>query len=173
MNKLNKIITGAALTTLLAGQAVAGTLGATSTDNSIVSLEVVDRVQITNVDNIALGAYGGTGTLTGATQYCVFRNGADNYTVKLTTDTGAYQVSSASTLENISFSVNVDSDADASNGQPLAYNTASIGMAGSAQTNCGGLDNGAIEVNFAQADLLAVSSGNDYTATMTILVEPI
>ena len=31
----------------------------------------------------------------------------------------------------------------------------------------------AIEVSFAHADLLVASSANDYTATMTILVEPI
>ncbi len=173
MNKFSKVLATATISTLFASQALAGSLGATSTDSSILSLEVVDRVQITNVDDIAMGAYSGTGTLSGATQYCVYRNGGDNYTIKLTTNTGSFKVTSATTLEDIVFTAKIDSDADASNGTPIAYNTASAGMAGSAQTNCGGADNGAIEVSFAQADLLAVSSGNDYTATMTILVEPI
>ncbi len=173
MNQFSKTAAAIAFGSLVAGQALAGTLGATSTDTSIVSLEVVDRVQITNVDNIALGAYSGTGVLSGATQYCVFRNGGDNYTLKLTTDTGAFKVSSATTLQDINFTVKADADADASNGQIMTYNVASTAMAGSALTDCGGLDNGSIEVSFSQADLLAVKSGNDYTATMTILVEPI
>ena len=50
---------------------------------------------------------------------------------------------------------------------------ATAGMPGAATTNCGVIDNGAIEVSFAQADLLAASSATDYTATMAIQVEPI
>ena len=173
MNKLNKVITGVTFGTLFASQVFAGSLGATSTDTSVVSLEVVDRVQITNVDNIGLGAYSGTGDLSGATEYCVHRNGGDDYTIKLSTNTGSFKVSSATTSEDIDFTVKVDADADASDGDAVTYNVASAAMAGSGQTNCGGADNGAIEVKFVQADLLAVSSGSDYTATMTILVEPI
>jgi len=162
-----------AFATLLTGQAVAGTLGATSTDNSVVSLEIVDRVQITNVDDIVLGAYGGTGVLSGSTQYCVFRNGGDDYKVTLTTDTGSFKVSSIISGDNINFTAKIDSDADASDGVAVVYNIATAAMAGAATTNCGAADNGAIEVSFAQADLLAASSAADYTATMTILVEPI
>jgi hypothetical protein len=173
MRKLNKIMTGVALGTIVAGQAFAGALGGTSTDDSIVTLEVVDLVQITNVDNIPLGAYSGTGVLSGATQYCVFRNGGDDYTMKLSTDTGSFKVSSASTLDDINFTVKVDGDSDASDGQDLTYNTASTGIAGSGLANCGGADNGAIQVSFTQTDLLAASTGSDYTATMTLLVEPI
>ncbi len=173
MNSFKKIAAGVTLGSMIAGQAMAGTLGDTSSDNSVVTLEIADKVQITNVDNISLGAYSGTGALTGETEYCVHRNGGDNYTVKLTTNTGAFQVTSATTSENINFAMKVDGDTDASDGEALTYNTASSGMAGSATTNCGGGDNGALEVSFAQADLLAVSSANDYTATVTILVEPI
>ena len=171
-NFTKKLITGAVLGAL-AAPALAGSLGSTSSDNSIVSLEVVDLVQISNVDNIALGAYSGTGVLSGETEYCVFRNGGDDYTVKLTTDTGSFKVSSATTTQDIDFTVKVDADTDASDGQSLTYNVASAAMAGSSALDCGSSDNGSIEVSFAQADLLAVSSANDYTATMTILVEPI
>jgi hypothetical protein len=44
MNKLNKVFTGIAFGTLFASQVFAGSLGATSTDSSVVSLGVVDRV---------------------------------------------------------------------------------------------------------------------------------
>jgi hypothetical protein len=49
LNKLNKVFTGFAFGTLFASHVFAGSLGATYTDSSVVSLEVVDRVQITNV----------------------------------------------------------------------------------------------------------------------------
>ncbi len=173
MNRIYTTLVGFTLAATFTGQAYAGSLGATSTDTSVISLEVVDRVQITGVNDIVLGSYSGVGTLNGATGYCVHRNGGDDYTVKLTTDTGAFKVTSATTLEDIVFTAKVDSDPDASDGTPIAYNTASSAMPGSAQLDCGGTDNGAIEVSFAQADLLAASTGSDYTATMTILVEPI
>jgi hypothetical protein len=171
--KIVKLAAGLAMGTFFVAQASAGTLGATSTDTSIVTLEVVDLVQITNINDIALGAYSGTGTLSGATEYCVFRNGGDDYTVKLTTDTGSFKVNSPTTGDDIVFTAKIDADADASDGEAVVYNVASSAMAGSDQTNCGGADNGAIEVSFAQSDLLSASSGNDYRATMTVLVEPI
>ncbi len=173
MNTFNKIVTGLALSTVVAGSALAGTIGDTSTDNSVVTLEIADKVQITNVDNISLGAYSGAGAFTGETEYCVHRNGGDSYTVKLTSNTGAFHLTSATTTENINFALKVDADTDASDGQALTYNTASSGMSGSALVNCGGGDNGALEVSFTQADLLAVSSANDYTATLTVLIEPL
>jgi hypothetical protein len=173
MKKLGKIGILVSLSTLLAGQALAGTLGATSSDNSVITLEVGARVQITNVDDIALGAYSGTGVLSGSTEYCVYKSGGDDYTVTLTTDTGSFKVSSVTTADDINFTAKVDADADASDGVAVTYNVASAAMTGAATTNCGGSDNGAIEVSFAQADLLAASSAADYTATMTILVEPL
>ena len=173
MKRLNKIKVLVSLSTLLACPAFAGSLGATSTDNSIITLEVGATVQITNVDDIALGAYGGTGVLSGSTEYCVHKSGGDNYTVTLTTDTGSFKVSSVTTGDDINFTAKIDDDADASNGTAVTYNVATAAMTGAATTNCGGTDNGAIEVSFAQADLLAASSAADYTSTMTILVEPL
>ncbi len=173
MNTLEKIRILVTFGALLAGQASAGTLGATSTDDSVITLEVGASVQISNVDDISLGAYGGTGVFSGSTEYCVHKSGASNYRVTLTTDTGSFKVSSITSGDNINFTAKIDGDADASDGAVVTYNVATAAMTGSASTNCGGTDNGAIEVSFAQADLLAVSSAADYTATMTILVEPI
>lgn len=174
MNTFNKkAIAGFVFGTMVAGQAFAGSLGATSSDTSLVTLEIADKVQITEVDNIPLGAYSGTGVLSGETEYCVHRNGGDDYNLKLTTDTGSFKVSSATTSEDIDFSVMVDDSATAADGEAMTYNTASGALAGSAEVDCGGNDNGALEVTFAQEDLLAVSSANDYKATITILVTPI
>ncbi len=151
-----------------------GSLGTSSTGTSQVSLTVNDRVQISSVEDIALGAYGGTGDMVGSSQYCVFRNGGGNYKVTLTSNEGVFQVASATSGDTIPFTVKVDDDLDASDGESLTYATASsVAMTGDVAASCGGTDNAEIDVTFAEADLQAVGSANDYQATITILVEPI
>ncbi|MEX1237690.1 MAG: hypothetical protein WD994_05425 [Pseudomonadales bacterium] len=179
MNKFNNtMITGFALAAVLtSGQALAatdGTLGTNSTGTSDISLEIADRVQITSMADIALGAWGGAGDLVGSSEFCVFRNGGDDYRLTLTADTGAFQVFSTTTTDNIAFAAKVDDDLDASDGEALAYNTATaVALAGSASLTCGGNDNASLEVTFAEANLQAASTANDYQATVTVFVEPI
>jgi len=163
-----------ALISTVAFAASDGTAGATSTGTSDVSLTINDRVQITSVADIALGAYGGSGAMTGQSNYCVFRNGGDNYKLNLTADTGAFQVDSVATGDSVAFTVRVDDDADASDGEALTYGVDSaVALVGAPTLNCGGGDNASMYVSFAEAALLAVSSANDYTATVTLLVSPI
>lgn len=179
MNKLNKTaITGLALAAVLSsGHALAasdGTLGLDSTGTSDISLEIADRVQITSMADIALGAWGGSGDLVGASDFCVYRNGGDNYRLTLTADTGAFQVFSATTTDNIAFTAKVDDDLDASDGEALVYNTTTaVALSGSDSLTCGGSDNASMEVTFAEANLQAASTANDYQATVTVFVEPI
>lgn len=173
MNNFSKTVTGIAFT-LAASTSIAGTLGDNSSDTSLVTLEVTDKVQISSIENILMGEYNGTDTTwSDGTSYCVFRNGGDQYRLKLTTDEGAFQVASAITGDTIPFTAKVDADNDASDGAAIAYDDWSANMSGAGATDCGGADNGSIEVTFTQADLLAVSSGSDYQATITVYVEPI
>lgn len=178
MKALNVIIKGIALVIVLfAGQTLAatdGTLSTTSTGTSLVSLSVGTGVQISSVNDIALGAYSGTGNLSGQSTYCVHKVGGTNYQITLTTDQASFQVFSATTTDTIAFSVLVDDDIDASvGGAAIAYNTASGSLVGHTAANCGGNDNAAMQVSFIEANLQAVSSANDYQATVTMLVEPI
>ena len=176
MNTFKTIISSAVLAGLMSGGAMAasdGTAGATSTGTTDISLEVTDLVQISNVSDIALGAYGGTGPLVGESEHCVFRNGGDAYTVTLTSSTGSFTIASPTTLDTIAFTVKVDDDTDASDQGDATYNVASGSLTGSGSTTCGGVDNAAIEVTFAEAALLAVTSAADYAATVTILVAAI
>ncbi len=173
MNNFSKSITAIAFA-LASSSAFAGTLGDDSSDTSTVTLEVTDKVQITSISDIPLGAYNGTdATLSGGTSYCVFRNGGDDYRLKLTTDEGAFQVASATTSQTIPFTAKVDASNDASTGDDISYDTYSSNMAGADTVDCDGSDNGALHVSFTQADLLAVSSANDYQAVITVFVEPI
>jgi hypothetical protein len=178
MNRLNKMVTGVAFAaSVLAGNAMAatdGTLGADSTGTSNISLTIADRVQISSVADIALGAWSGSGNLSGSTNFCVYRSGGDNYQLTLTADTGAFQVASATTGDNIAFTAQVDDDLDASDGETMSYNTATTAaLIGSASVTCGGADNAQLLVTFAQTDLQAASTANDYQATVTIYVQPI
>ncbi|MCB1644178.1 MAG: hypothetical protein KDI36_01930 [Pseudomonadales bacterium] len=176
MNTFAKIITASALALISSASMAAtdGSLGADSTGTSDLSLTINDRVQITGVDDIALGAYSGSGVLTGETEFCVYRNGGDNYKVTLTTDQASFVVKSATTLDTIAFSASIDDDLDASDGESLTYNTASaVALAGSNSVTCGGSSNAALQVSFAEAALQAAASANDYQATVTVFVEPI
>lgn len=178
MNNFKKIALSTAIaTTMFAGQAFAadqGTLGATSTGKSVVSLSINDQVQITGVDDIALGAFDGTNDLTGSTEFCVYRSGAGDYQMTVSAEgKTAFEVASATTGDTIAFSTKVDGDNDASNGATIAHGGTSAAYTGSAALDCGAADNAAMEVNFAAADLRAAGAANDYTATVVILVEPI
>ncbi|MEX1237572.1 MAG: hypothetical protein WD994_04805, partial [Pseudomonadales bacterium] len=110
--KLNKMVTGFAFAAAMStGQAMAatqGALGVDSTGTTDVSLEIADRVQISGVEDIALGAWGGSGDLAGTSQFCVYRSGGDDYQMTLTTDTGSFLVSSVSTGDDIAFTAKID-----------------------------------------------------------------
>ncbi len=177
MIKINKIAAAFAMTSMLASAPVMaasdGTLGATSSGSTDISVQIVDMVKVTGLDNIALGSYTGTGDLTGTTDYCVYRNGGGAYQVTLTSTTGALSVSDGGT-NNIGFSVLIDDDNDATaGGESLGYNSASlVSMAGASAADCGGSDNAQMHFTFAEADLQAAKSAT-YNATLTVLVEPI
>ena len=178
MNKLNTIVTGIAFAaSVFAGNAMAasdGSLGATSSGSSVVSLSIANRVQITGVSDIALGAWSGSGNLSGSTNFCVYRSGGDNYSITATTDNGAFAVTSATTSDSIPFTAQVDDSLDASAGEVLSYNTATaVALVGSSSLTCGGSDNAQLLVTFAQSDLQTASTANDYQATVTLLVQPI
>lgn len=177
MNNFKKIVTGIALaTSMMAGNAMAagnGTMGTTSSADTILTLGIPDRVQISDVKDLALGTWSGTSDLVGSTSFCVYRNGAAGYDVTLSTVSGSFQVSSATSGDSIPFGVKVDDSLDASAGEALTYNTASANaLLGSNSLTCGGSDNATLQFTFAQADLQGKGTATDYTETVTILVAP-
>jgi hypothetical protein len=64
-----------------------GTAGATRI--SEVS-QIIDRAQITSATDIALGAIGGSRSLTGQSDSCLFRSNSENYKMNLTADAGVH-----------------------------------------------------------------------------------
>ena len=176
--RLNTLAIATALTSaLFAANTMAagdGSLGATSTGQSDVTLTIANQAQITGVDNIGLGTFDGSTDLVGQTAFCVYRSGGDNYnmTVSITGKT-TFEVESATTSDTIGFTAQIDGDNDASNGSAILEGGTSANYTGSGALDCGSADNASLEVTFAAADLRAASSAADYTATMQILVTPI
>ena len=179
MNKLNKIAVAIALTTtLIAGQAFAAEQGlldsVSSTGKSDITLQIIDQVQITEVDDIALGAFNGTDALTGSAGFCVYRNGGNGYSMTVTVQgETSFVAQSLAASDSVAFTVKVDGDDDASDQTAFTYGATSSTYNGSSLLDCGPTDNASIEVNFTASDLRAATTATDYKATLVVLVKPV
>ena len=156
-----------------AAAATAGTLGATSTGTAEIDVVIADRVQVTGLDDINLGTFGGAGDMTGATAFCVYRNGTGLYdmTVSSANESGTtFRATDGSNF--LSYVVRFDDDADASDGAAIGSSAQETAIAGNGTSlNCGSSDNASLHVTFAEADLLSADTGS-YNDTITVLVEP-
>jgi hypothetical protein len=77
MPRVRKALAVAAVATFAAGNAFAatpGTLGPTSQGTLEITLTIDPLVQISALDDIALGTYVGLGDMTGADDLCVYSN---------------------------------------------------------------------------------------------------
>lgn len=158
--------------------ATQGTNATTSTGTLDVDLIIPDLVRITDLDNINLGTYSGSGTETGDDDICVFRNGAGNYTVTVTTDKGAFRISRGSggvAAEDIDFSAYWNDATSTTGRSALTYNTALTTQTGAytADTDCsgGGSLNANFSVDIAESDM-QTKNPNTYSATVTIVIAP-
>ena len=79
------VLTMAAFASQGANAATQGTLGATSTGTSLVSLTIAAQYQITGLTDLALGAWSGSGNMTANNDVCVYTNDS----------TGNYQIGRA------------------------------------------------------------------------------
>ena len=177
--KATRIARSIALASALAGAATGalaandGSLGPTSTGDLSVTLSIADRVQISGLDDIALGTYGGSGDLTGTSQFCVYRNGTGLYDLtasSLHADGTTFRASDGT--DQIVYAVMVADDTDPTTGVEVGSGTPETGLQGSAtSTDCGGSDNASLQVTFAEAALQAAPT-SAYSDTITVLVEP-
>jgi hypothetical protein len=177
--KATRIARSIALASALAGAATGalaandGSLGTSSTGDLGVSLAIADRVQITGLDDIPLGTYGGRGNLTGSAAFCVYRNGTGLYDLEASSanaDGATFRAAGGG--EFIAYAVKVDEDADASDGVLVDSGTPETGLQGHASaTDCGSNDNASLQVSFSEADLQAAPTSS-YNDTITLLVTP-
>ena len=151
-----------------------GDLGFTSQGSVDITVGVGDRVQISGLDDVALGQWSGTGALTGDEELCVYSS-TSNYEITVSglhaSSTFALRAGGGTTLP---YTANwADDPADATNanrgvteGTPL---TANVGN--NTHFTCNGAINATLRIHITEANLQAAVAGN-YSDTLTINVSP-
>ena len=156
----------------LSGVAVAaqdGTLGLTSTGESIVTIIKQNAVQITNVADLDLGVYATLAAdATANDDVCVFSS-TGGYSVTLS-GAGAGFALDGGAAGTIPYAVQWAANGGAA--VPVVAGTPIVAQAGDASSlNC----NGGTNANFSvavSAALFNASAPGTYTDTLTLLVEP-
>jgi len=153
--------------------------GSTSYSESDITFTVDDQVQLTGLSDIDLGTYSATdtGEVTGGDTFCVYVNGADDFTI---TASNTANDASDFTLDEegdgtdqIQYTVRVANGdvATAAATAALGYDSASGNLTGSNQRNCGGSDNTAVEISVDEQEMREATTG-DYAGTLQLLVTP-
>lgn len=142
------------------------------TDNFRVRIRIPEVVQVSDLDDIPLGTFGGVGDLVGSDSVCVYRNDVSTLYEVQALGQGA---GSAFVLEqgaaSLPFEVAYD---DGSGFTDLTAGGAPIAASGAdaVSTSCGGGNNGTLRVTVREADLLAAETGS-YAGTLTLTVAPL
>lgn len=169
------IIAGAVL--LASTSALATNDGAldnlTSVGDLDISVTIEDQIQISDLDDIVLGTYAGSGALTGSDAVCVYRNGSGNYSMSIdggnnagavdAAGEGAFKLQNADSDEII-YTVKYDSAA-------MTAATAATGLSGAhtSSPNCSSGTNKIVEVDITEAELQAAKPGA-YVGTLWLTV---
>ncbi|MDF1822938.1 MAG: hypothetical protein P1U64_15270 [Alcanivoracaceae bacterium] len=167
--KLVSLVAAAGL--MASGSAMAatqGTVGATSSGSSIVSILIPDLIRITNLADITFADYNGDGLdRTLGSPACVRTNGATTYGIVATSANGLYELnpSLGTTTTTIPYTVTWG-------GTNLAYNT-NLAAQGVDSTTLGACTAVAdkLQVTITGANLDAAEA-DSYQDTVTLTVTP-
>ena len=171
---LATVIAGLISTSAMA--ATQGLMGLTSNGNIDLDLQVLDSIEINALNDINFGTYGGlnTGNINQGDDFCVFRNGGDNYKITPTSANGKFSLTGP-TLDEIDYTVKLAGTAGgAATGTSVLYGADSTGFAGSAARDCTGSGgvNASVDVSITEAEIRQASTGL-YADTLILLVSPI
>jgi len=174
MKKIQLIKTSLVALGLLSGSVIAatqGTLGATSTGDLTITLDIANLVRVSNLNDINLGTFaGGGGGLAGTDTFCVYRNGAGNYNINMTGDGTANAFTLANGANTVPYTV------DFVNGATTTAMNTGTGLAGQTGANtvsdtCAGVDNVSVNISVSNADLSSSPAGT-YSGVLTMVVAP-
>lgn len=170
MNNFSKIILTATLGVATTSHAaVDGTIGATSSGESDITLTKQNAVLISGISDLDLGSFISTSTdLEAFDDVCIF-NSTSNYRITVTSANSAFALSDGGT-GTIPYAMTwADSTSTANN---VAYNAAMPGLQGdTSSTSCGGGTNARFTISVAAADFNSAAPGN-YTDTLLLMIEP-
>lgn len=152
-----------------------GTLGPTSTGSLSITITIPPRVRISNVADLALGTFTGTGDKTAADDVCIYTNDpAGTYRVTATGDGtgGAFTVNDGASNE-LAYSLRWNDQTGTTGNVLLTSGTALTGQSGANTTasDCGGSNTANIEATITESELSLGEAGS-YSGNVTILVEP-
>ncbi len=134
----------------------------------LLSSHALADVKITAINDLSLGTYSGTGDLSSEDEVCVYNSASQNYTITVTTTSGAFELRSGINPlpVQIRFKEGAGSYVDLSYGVAAAF-----GGADMISNSCGGSTNATLQVRALQSDLLAVRPST-YSTTLTLLISP-
>lgn len=169
------LIAACALLIPTLARAADGTLGTTSTGTSTVSVTVPNLVLITDVGNLALGTWSGSGDEEGDDDVCIYTNkAAATYFVTASGSGAASAFTLASGGNTLAYEVYFN-DQSGTTGETQLTTTVKSGAQTGADTTDQDCNGGGLNANFhvviPEANLLAAPSGA-YSGTLTLLIEP-
>lgn len=151
-----------------------GTVGATSTGTSNISVNVPDLIRISGLADLALGSYSGSGDMSGADDICVYTNKAPgNYFVTASGSGAANAFTITNGTNTIAYNVFFNDTTGTSGEVSLASGVKSAQQTGANTTSasCGGSSSANFHVVVPEANIQAAPAGS-YSGTLTLVVEP-
>jgi hypothetical protein len=155
-----------------------GSLGATSTATTVITLTIPETLRISGMGDLSLGRWSGSGAMSANRDVCVYDNSSNgSYHVTATGNStltpSAFGVQNSNASYGIPFSVTWNNGAGTSGSYGLTYNkshSASGANTRSMDCSVGGKSSN-LGVSFASTNLQK-APGGVYSTTLTVMVEP-
>lgn len=179
MKKLQLIKTSLFALGLISGSVMAatqGTLGTDSTGTVIITVDINDLVQVSNLTDIGLGTFNGGGTdLSGTDAFCVYRNGGGTFDITMSGSGGSSAFTLTDGSNTVPYSVDF-TNIPAATTTAMTTNVLLGGQqnANTSSTTCSGAgdsDNVSVTVTVTSGDLASAPAGT-YGGTLTMVVSP-
>ena len=152
-----------------------GNLGSTSQGDLELNLSVLDSVEISSLNDIDFGSYGAgnTGGINQGDAFCVYVNGADDYTITPTSSNGSFALAGNNQADTIPYVVKlVGAATGAAAATATNYNAASATFQGANTRDCGSANNACLDISIAESDIRAATT-DTYADTLILLVNPV
>lgn len=175
-NFLQKVALGGALVAATVGAQAAtqGTTGTSSTGTVNINLQIDGAVKISNLADLDLGTFTGTGPLTASDAACVYSNSSTGYSVTATSSTGSFVLQDAGATNSIPFALTYD-DGGAGGPATLSHGVTSGTMANASTIDddcASSADNATVAVSVTALDASQVPQGA-YSSVVTLVVAPL
>ncbi len=125
-------------------------------------------VQITKLDDLSFGTWGGSGDLEQTDQICIYNTVDANYRISASTPSGNFRMNDGANIlpYEIRFQGSSGGFVQLNYNSPTGFTAANT-----SSSNCGGSTNATLKVTVTESALSSAVSGN-YSGTVSLLLEP-